>query len=147
MWGIDPTAAGSAREEAQLHESQELSRAEESRAACSTAFQEVAEERDQIGLRERDRIYQAYAGILGLRMESPPAPKPGREILVAGRGGVKAPPPWQGDQGQNAVHVIQSIEQAPNLAEKPRSVAMMRDSHERMNDARRIYGFPWMFWV
>ena len=126
----------------QLHESRELSRAEESRAASSTSFQEVVEERDQIGLRERDRIYQAYEGMLGLRMEPPPAPKPGRGIPVAGRGGVKAPPPWQGDQGQGVVHVIQSIEQAPNLVEKPRSVAMLRDSYERMYDARRMYGNP-----
>ena len=58
VWGIDPTAAGRAGEEVQLHESRELSRAEESRAASSTSFQEVVEERDQIGLRERDRIYQ-----------------------------------------------------------------------------------------
>ena len=49
VWGIDPTAAGRAREEVQLHESRELSRAEESRAASSTSFQDVMEELDQIG--------------------------------------------------------------------------------------------------
>ena len=79
----------------QLHESRELSRAEESRAASSTSFQDATEEQDQIGLRERDQIYQAYEELLGLRMEPPPAPKRGQGVLVAGRGGIKAPPPWQ----------------------------------------------------
>ena len=61
---------------------------------------------------------------------------------MAGRGGVKAPPPRHEDQSQQTVHVIQSIEQAPNLAEQPRSVALMRDSYERMYDTRRRYGNP-----
>ena len=61
---------------------------------------------------------------------------------MAGRGGVKAPPPRHEDQSQQTVHVIQSIEQVPSLAEQPRGVALMRDSYERMNDPRRRYGNP-----
>ena len=118
----------------------------DSRAASSMSFRNVMEEQeeqDQIGLRERDQLYQAYHDeVLGLRMDPPPAPKPRQEMLVAGRGGIKAPPSWRGNRSQETLHAIRSIEPAPNLAGEPRIVAMLRDSHERMNDARRMYGTP-----
>ena len=130
----------------QLHESRELSRAEESRAASSTSFQNVMEEQeeqDQIGLRERDQLYQAYHDeVLGLRMDPPPAPKPRQEMPIAGRGGMKAPPSGRGNRGQGTVHTIRSIEPAPNLAQEPRAVIGLRDNHERMNDPRRMHGTP-----
>ena len=130
----------------QLHESRELRRAEESRAASSTSFRDVVEVHNS-ELREQNRIYRAHEELLGLRMNPPPAPKPGQEVPVAGRGGVKVPPPWCGDHSQGTVHAIRFIEPALNLAEEPRSVAMLRDSHERMNDNGGCTGLPWKFCV
>ena len=87
--------------------------------------------------------YQAdHDEVMGLRLDPPPAPKPRQEMPIAGRGGMKAPPSGRGNRGQGTVHTIRSIEPAPNLAQEPRAVIGLRDSHERMNDPRRMHGTP-----
>ena len=138
--GIEPGAASEAGEDRQLHEGRELGRAEELRAATLTSPRDAEVQGDE--LREEHRAYQAHQELLGLRMKPPPAPKPGQEVPVAGQGGAKAPPPWCADYSRKAVHVIRTVEPSINLAEEPRSVARLRDSHERMNDERRMHGTP-----
>ena len=140
VWGLDPAAAREAREDRQLHEGRELGRAEELRAATLTSLRDAEVQGDE--LREEHRAYQAHQELLGLRMKSPPAPKLGQEVPVARQGGTRAPPFWCLAYSKEAVHVIRTVEPSINLAVEPRSVARLRDSHERMNDERRMHGTP-----